>query len=102
MILWEVLLWTALGALIGAGAVILWRWAAKSRDTRLIEASEKMAKRVGTLPSESLPLWLEQALGETGRAFSLWRRGGDEQMLDEAVLGGETIAVILREMRARR
>lgn len=77
-------------------AVILWR---KSRTKRVVN---RISRRVSKLPSEALPQWAEQVLGETGRSFSSWRTRGEHGFISDAATGAEALTEVLREIRDRQ
>lgn len=97
---WEMLIWGIIIGVAGAFAVrMLFRHFGKQT---LPQRFEKIHQRISKLPTDSLPLWLEQSLGETGYSFSAWRRTGEQAHLDEAYLGARAVTAVLEEMLARR
>jgi hypothetical protein len=61
----------------------------------------KIGARVARIPVSDLPMWAEQSLSDTGRSFTSWLRRGDPVNLEEAILGAEALAEILRSVRDR-
>lgn len=76
----------------------LWLRLRMERRERMTRKSEKIVRRVSKISGDALPLWCEQALGETGRAFSSWRSTGDPAHLEEAIVGAKVLAEILEHM----
>jgi hypothetical protein len=72
----------------------------KRRATFERKAS-KIAARVAKIPTSELPIWADQAINDTGRSLTAWRRRGDRVDLEEAILGAEALSEILRSVRDR-
>lgn len=84
-----------------ATAANVWFFLRERKRTSLEREVSKIEKRLAKLPTESLPQWAEQSLGELGRSFSAWRRSGQDVLLDEAVLGAEVLSEVFRQIRDR-
>ncbi len=63
--------------------------------------SSKIAARVAKIATSDLPVWADQAINDTGRSLTAWRRRGERADLEEAILGAEALAEILRSIRDR-
>lgn len=68
------------------------------RETPSPEAI-KLKRRIAKLPASALPMWTEQVLGETGRAFSMWRASGERVHLDEARTGAYALHSLFTSMQ---
>ena len=79
--------------------LILWLRLRRLREQRIAKRSGKLQRRLARIPSEALPGWAEQVLGETGRAFSAWRRSGEGVYLDEAGVGADALSAVLQQLR---
>jgi len=61
----------------------------------------QIESRISRIPQEELPIWADQAINDAGRALTAWRRRGDQAELEEAILGAEALAAILKNIRSR-
>lgn len=75
-------------------------WPFRSRVT-FERRSGKIAARVAKIPTSDLPVWADQAINDAGRSLTAWRRRGERADLEEAILGAEALAEILRAIRER-
>lgn len=65
-------------------------WKRKSAETELSRAR----KRLSRLPAAEVYNWAEALLGQAGRGFATWRRGGGE----ESLLDTEQVLLALVEV----
>lgn len=71
------------------------------RKSKFDRKQSKIGARVSKIPTADLPMWADQAINDTGRSLTAWRRRGDRSDLEEAILGAEALATILMEVRDR-
>ena len=64
--------------------------------------SEKIAKRVSSIPTADLEMWAEQSVYELGRCLSVYARNRDEKALQEALNGAEAVHAVIDQLYARK
>lgn len=64
--------------------------------------SERLAKRVDSIPTADLPLWADQTLTELGRALSQYEKHPEKYLLDELLMGAESFHAIVDTLYKRK
>lgn len=64
--------------------------------------SQKIAKRVSTIPTADLEMWADQSLYELGRCLSQYLKSREEVYLNEARQGAEALHAVVEEIYKRR
>jgi hypothetical protein len=62
---------------------------------------EKVQRRVNTLPTADLVLWIEQAMSETNRSLSAYQKHGDKVYLADMEMGAEAMHALVHELHKR-
>jgi hypothetical protein len=73
----------------------------KKQEYKTKPFSEKVSKRVSKIPTADLEMWADQALFELGRCLSLYSKGRDKTVLQEAVNGAEALHAVVDELHHR-
>ena len=63
--------------------------------------SEKLARRVAKIPSNSLSSWAEQSLNEINRCLAKFESTREQIFLDEALAGAEALNAVISELHKR-
>lgn len=62
---------------------------------------EKVARRVGRIPTGELEQWVDQALTEIGKCISMYGKSREKVYLEEAVKGAEALHAVVEELHTR-
>jgi hypothetical protein len=93
---------SVIAALVVSNLVVLWFYFNLRGEREMpTPAAIKLKRRLSKLPAEARPMWAEQVLGETGRAFSMWRGSGERAYLDEARTGAYALHSLFTAMQPR-
>lgn len=68
---------------------------------RLEQQKTKLQKRVGSLSTEELFMWADQATYSAGRNLSTWQKTSEKFYLKEAKLAAESLYAITDELTKR-
>jgi hypothetical protein len=64
--------------------------------------SEKVEKRIDKIPTADLTMWADQIITELGRALSQYEKQGSKDMLNELVMGAESLHAVVDALHTRR
>ena len=73
----------------------------KKKELWIKPFSEKVAKRVGKIPTSELEMWIDQSVYEVGRCMSLYSKSRETTYLEEALLGAEALHAVVDELKQR-
>jgi hypothetical protein len=75
----------------------------KKKDGHQPQTSEptKLEKRVAMISTPELVTWAENALYVIGKEVTGWMRTKEDHLLDEALIGGEALVAIVKELQKR-
>jgi hypothetical protein len=65
------------------------------------QSQTKLEKRVSTISTPELVTWAENSLYVVGKEVTGWMRTKEEYLLDEALVGGEALVAIIKELKKR-
>lgn len=71
------------------------------RKSKITKELTKVQRRVKTLPTVELVSWTDQIMYSIGKNLSAWQRSGNQDTLEEARLGGESLHAILDTLKER-
>lgn len=64
--------------------------------------SQKVAKRVSSIPTSDLEMWVDQSVMELGRCLSVYQRSGETKALEEALNGAEAVHAVIDQLYRRK
>lgn len=63
--------------------------------------SQKVSKRVSSIPTADLEMWAEQTVYELGRCLSAYNKSRDKKILEEALAGAEAAHAVIDQLHTR-
>jgi hypothetical protein len=73
----------------------------KKKEVWVKPFSERIAKRVKTIPTGELSMWVDQAMYDLGRCLTQYDKTRDINYLNEALVGAEAIHAVVDEIHSR-
>lgn len=64
--------------------------------------SEKVSRRVSSIATSELDFWADNAISDIGRCLNLFNRTGQQNYLDEALVGAEALHAVVDAIHARK